>query len=629
MSGLNVQYVSPKKVQQSVQRGFKRFENFRNSRMMFLRNYTGPYYDREKGSIGQEPLNLIFNAIRILVPHIVMNFPKHQVNSPWLQYKDYADLLSLTMEQHDKQIKITDIYRRVIVDAIFTLGIMKTGLCQSDSVYAIEGVESIDPGTIYTEVVDFDNFVVDPQSEEHMFADAGYMGDRSCVTRQSLLDSGLYKNDLIERLPSIDKNIDRSSDLSRQNIKNQYDSDALDDYVEIAELWVPSANAVITVPGSKETVFDDYLRVTDAYGPKEGPYTLLALTPPVPGNPLPVPAIGIWNDLHILANKMASKIVDQALRQKDVIGYKRSAADDAEELRNAADGEMIAMDEPDALSVHSMGGQKNSNEEHLAQLQSWFNMMAANPDQLGGQAVGANTATAASILQNNASVGLEDMKDLVYQAAAKEGRNRAWFFHTDPMIHVPLTKRMPQPAQYAQGINGPVMTQPPQMMEQQVILTPEARRGEFVDFAFTIEPESMGRVDSRTRFAQALDFATKVMPAAMTTAQTAAMLGIPFSAQAFILKMAKFAHIDWMEEVFYDPQFQMQVAQMMMQGPQPGPSKGQPTPQQPGGGNMMDQIIQNGQPANLPFNASPIQQDRQAQQAGAVPGQQMVQGGQY
>jgi hypothetical protein len=63
----------------------------------------------------------------------------------------------------------------------------------------------------------------------------------------------------------------------------------------------------------------------------------------------------------------------------------------------------------------SFGGQQNSNEVHLMQLQSWFNMMAGNPQQVGGQAIDAKSATAATLLQQNAGIGLEDMKDLVYQ----------------------------------------------------------------------------------------------------------------------------------------------------------------------------------------------------------------------
>jgi hypothetical protein len=611
--------VSPKDVQEAVNRGFERLANFRNARLLFLRNYAGQYYDRSTGEIGSEPLNLIFNAIRILVPNIVLSFPKHSVVTPYLQAKAYADLLGLALDTHDKQINIRDIYRRVIVDAIFTLGIMKTGLAQSQSIYAIDDEDSIDTGTIYTEAVDFDNFVVDPNCKEHLFRDAAFIGDRITLPRRMLLDSPLYNTELVEKLPRAGSpNPDRAYELSMRNIQREENAE-LEDQVEVCEIWVPSANAIVTVPGSKDVQFDDYLRIDDYYGVEEGPYTFLTLTPPVPGNPLPVPSVGIWNDLHVLANRMAKKIVEQAERQKDIIFYKRTAADDAASAKDAGDGEAVAADDPDGIRVQSFGGQQNSNEVHLAQLQGWFNMMAGNPNQIGGQGIDAKTATSAQLLQQNAGIGLEDMKDLVYQAAAAEARHRAWYLHTDPLIQMPLTQRQSQPAQFGMGPAGPVMLAPPTMAEVQVVLTPDARSGKFIDFTFEIQPESMGRRDSRTRFAQALDFATKIMPASLTAAQIAVQLGIPFSAKAFILRMAKDAGIDWMDEVFYDPEFQQQLQMMQMMGPQAGPSKGQAAPQQP------QPLQSNGQPANLPFNAPPDMQDRQQQQAGAQEGQRLVQ----
>jgi hypothetical protein len=88
------------------------------------------------------------------------------------------------------------------------------------------------------------------------------------------------------------------------------------------------------------------------------------------------------------------------------------------------------------------------------------------------------------------------------------------------------------------------------------------------------------------------------------------MIGIPFSAKAIILRMAKDAGIDWMEEVFYDPEFQMQMMQQMAMGPQVQPSKGQPAPAPMGGGVQgLAAFMQNGQPANLPYNPSPDTQD--------------------
>jgi hypothetical protein len=601
--------VSPRKVQEAVQRGFDRLANFRNARVFFLREYAGAYYDRVEGEVGTAPLNLIFNAIRILVPTIVMNFPKHTIMTPYMAVREYANLLGLALDQHDMKIDVCNTYRRVIVDALFTLGIMKTGLAQSDTIYGIDDELQIDPGTVYTEAVDFDNFVVDPSCKDSMFRDAKFMGDKIVVPRKMLLDSGLYNNELIEQLPRKgDRTKDSdASELSMRNIQidDNYD---LEDDVEICEIWVPSANAIVTVPASSETSVDDYLRVEDYYGVKEGPYTILSLTPPMPGNPMPIPLVGVWYDLHVLANRMAKKIVEQAERQKDITTYKRAGSDDAEQLKNAGDGEAIAVDDPDNVKILSFGGQQNSNEHHLDALQGWFNMMAANPNQIGGLSVSGKTATAANILQQNASIGLEDMKDLVYKMAASEARKRAWYFHTDPLMKIPLVRRQEMQGPPILGPNGqPIMPGMPIMQDVQVILTPEARRGDFIDFMFKIEPESMGRVDSKVRLQQAMAFCQQIMPAIAAAAQIFMGMGIPFSPVAMMLRMAKDSGIEWMDEVLFDPQFQQTMQMQMMMGPQMAQSKGQPA--QPNQG-LMNGMLQNGQPGQV---------------QGAPPGQGMLQ----
>ena len=251
--------IKPKDVQLSVQRGFDRFRNFRSARLMFLRNYVGQYYDRDRGDVGVEAINLIFNAIRVLVPNIVMAFPEHKVHSNFLHSKDYAELLGLALKQHDKQTKIRDVYRRVLVDAIFTLGIMKTGLASSGSAVGFDQTDQIDTGTVFTEGVDFDNFVVDPASREHMFRDAMWMGDRIVIPRQNLLDSGLYHNDLVKRLPQAgqeSQNRRRAETLSKRNLRwnEEY---SLQDEVEVIEMWVPQANTLVTVPATPGVVFDE------------------------------------------------------------------------------------------------------------------------------------------------------------------------------------------------------------------------------------------------------------------------------------------------------------------------------------------------------------------------------------
>jgi hypothetical protein len=81
MPGL-VAEIGPRQLCEAVNRGFKRLANFRNARIHFLKEYVGPYYDRVEGEIGSNSINLIFNAIRVLVPNLVMNFPKHTIMTP-------------------------------------------------------------------------------------------------------------------------------------------------------------------------------------------------------------------------------------------------------------------------------------------------------------------------------------------------------------------------------------------------------------------------------------------------------------------------------------------------------------------------------------------------------------------
>jgi hypothetical protein len=544
----------------------------------------------------------------------VSNFPKNVVTARFLMYRGYAELLGMGLDYLDKKIDIKTALRRWIVDSIFTMGVMKTGISTSKDTIQFNDNVNVDNGQPYAEVVDFDDWILDPAAKH--IEEAAFVGNRVRVPRKMLLDSGLYRNDLVERLPSadVDPYDKREAQTISQHEVTPVEINDLQDYVDVNEIWVPAAKAIVTVPSGQQ-VYDDYLRVDDYYGPDEGPYTYLALTPPVPNNPLPIAPVGIWHDLHVMANKMAKKIMEQADRQKTVLGYKRASMDDAQELIDAGDGEAIAMDDPQGVQSFSWGGQEKTNEAHLGQLAYWFSLMSGNTDQLGGQRVNAETATGQEILQKNGSIRIEDMRDIVYAGTTEINRKLAWYLHTDPLIALPLIKRVPIPAQTVMGPMGPVLV-PPRQIEQQVILTPDARQGDFLDFQFSIEAKSMSRLDPANRLQKMLLLASSVIPAAATAAQLCVQMGVPFSFPKFLLRMAKELDIEWMDEVFYDQDFQAMVQQLAARTPQIGPSKGQP-----GGPAPTGEVLQNGgKVANTEEALSPDQQSNQNAQAGASQG---------
>ncbi|GAH56693.1 unnamed protein product, partial [marine sediment metagenome] len=271
---------------------------------MFIEAYTGQYYNKNEGTFGQEPLNLAFTAIRALVPNLITRNPKNIVGSDYLIYRQYGELLALALDYMSKKLKLPVILQRGLVDAIFTIGIFKVGLMTSNSLIYF-GEEAVDPGQLYVDTVDFDDFTFDPTARQ--LNEASLLGEKIRAERDELMESGLYNNAVIEKLPSSatvllgqQKSV---RDLSLSRLTYQAIS-KLHDYVDLMELWLPDPNVIVTLP-YKSSGNGKFLREETFDGPDDGPYEFLTLTPPVPDNPIPVSMAGVWHDLHMIGNRIA------------------------------------------------------------------------------------------------------------------------------------------------------------------------------------------------------------------------------------------------------------------------------------------------------------------------------------
>ena len=546
--------IAPAKIQLVAKAGFERMRNYRRATAMFVREYAGYYYRQSKGLTGEEPINLIFNTIRAMVPNLVMKSPINEVTTKFTAYKQYAELLSLALDSVNEDIKLKNTIRAWIVSALFGWGIMKVGLAAKGEMIKFGDV-NVDPGQVYAELVDLDNFIMDPVCTN--VNEASMLGHKTMIPRQILLDDSSYNHDLVKRLPTSAtlRKQDRSSQLTQRHM-GTLEVQSLQDYVDVVELWIPEADAIITIPDPEQITFNDYLRITDYYGPKEGPYVFLSFTPPVIGNPFPVAPVSLWYDLHRMANRVFTKIMDQADRQKDILLYNPAQADEALDIVEAKDGDAIASTDPKGAQVYSYGGQNRNNEQMLSQLQVWYNYVSGNPDQMAGNMTPGTkgtkeTATRSQILQSNANISLEDARGIVYDQTAEINRRIAWYLHHDPLIEIPLTKR---------SSGGE---------DQQLVLTPEQRQGDFLKYTFKIVQRSMSRLDPTIRSKRILEFGTNILPAAGNTAMMMMQLGQPFNIQRFLTRMAMELGIgDWVQDLFNDPEFQQKLELYMLKGPQ-------------------------------------------------------------
>lgn len=543
----------PKTVQNAVKKGFDRLKNYRNARAIFIKEFTGQYFKVAGETLtGDTPINLLFSTIRAYVPNLVMKSPLNDVTTDVLSHKDYAELLGLSLNNLQEQIKLKKILRAWIVNAIFAIGILETGLASSDNIYSFGDVD-IDPGQIFTQNIDLDDFVLDPNCTA--LDEALFLGHIVRTPRAKLYEIKDLDHELIKRLPNAlqtraerDKRIE---ELSKRNINN-FEMQDIEDYVEVVKLWVPEANSTVYIPDPRVTTFEDFIGVKDFYGPKDGPYSFLSFTPPVPNNPLPVAPVGIWYDLHNMANRVFKKLMDQVDAQKDVVLYRPELADVVQDLIDAKNLDTVACSNPSDITTISLGGQNRDNVEMAGQLSIWYNYIAGNPEQMAGIQQASKTATQAQIMQANSSVTLNDMRDIAYDETSGVSKKHAWYLHTDPLINQPFTKR----------ITGGE--------EIQLWLTPEQREPDFLQFGrFKIRQRSMSRLDPNMRSKRIEQFATNTVPAVAMAAQVCMQMGVEFNLQRFLTRLAEELDIgDLMVEVFNDPEFQQKLEIMLQTGPQ-------------------------------------------------------------
>jgi len=578
------EYFTPNKFALAVKQGFERNRRHRRARAMFIKEYVGKYYASEYGLTGDEPINLIFNTIRATVPNLVMKSGVNLVSTEIVEYRQYAYLLGLALDKLDKNIKLKDTLRAAIVDAFFMMAVAKTGIAGGGQILNFGDI-FIDEGQVYTDLVDFDDFTADPSCKD--YRKAAFIGDRNRVPRQILLDDDEFDHDLVMKIPK-SFHPDARSKVEALTRRGVSDSEMyeLQDFVDVVEVFVPGANALITIPDPKQIILPEYLAARDYYGPKEGPYSFLAFTQPVPGNPFPVAPVSVHFDLHRMANKMMVKQMNQADREKSIGIYDPAGADEAEDIRTEADGGMVAGN-PDSVKVITFGGNNAKSEQMLQQCQIWHNYMSGNPDQMSGLVSNAESATQANILQANATITIEDARGMIYDFAADTAGKRLWYLHTDPFMDIMLARRRPG-GEY-----------------EQLRLTPEQRDGDFTDYTCTLKARSMSRLDPAVRTKRIVEFATNLVPSLINSAMVAMQMGIAFNVQTAMTDLAEeMGILDDVQDWFDDPTFMQRIQLQMAMNPQPA-GKAQPVQ---GGTRGIPQQTK---------TQSPFQERKQTEQIGA------------
>jgi hypothetical protein len=518
---------------------FQRLQQFRMERASSLREFVGKHYSWQ-GAQKDVPVNHLEQGIAIYTRSLAAKNPDILITSPVPELKPTAKLFQTALGELLRRpaVDFERALRRLIIDALFTMGVAKIGMTtDDDSDFNTDDAddEIKTPPTPFFDVVDFDDWVHD--SSARRWEDCRFMGHRFRMPLSKAREIESFSREARSKLTDSDKlnrPYEMASSLSYPEA-NSFSGKELEPSVDLWCIFLPRERLEVIFQCDPKPAAALLVKKWD--GPEEGPYERLCFTE-VPNNVMPLSPVQNWRALHDLSNSIFRKMDRQARAYKAVTLYQDGASKDAERLRDASDGDMIKTQDPNRINRTESGGVNANLLGFWSQVKQVTSLFQGNMEALGGLSPQSPTLGQDRLLNQNASARLSDMGQSVENCVQRIVKRLGEYLFYDPLIELPLTYENPH-----LGISIPVKW------------TPEERRGEFLDYNFTLVPYSMQPQSPQQR----LQTIMQILP-------IYAQMGVQFNVPRLTELIAQYAQIQDLDSIVLPGSYVPQ--QMQGQPPQ-------------------------------------------------------------
>lgn len=425
-------------------------------RMVLLKKMTGPYYG-DDGSKEKRPLNFIELGVDLFQRGLASHLPQCMVSTEYDELQptgaDFELVLNRTIEH---KIKLQQSLNICAIEALFTMGVMCTGLAIDDRSQAVR---------TFAEPVLFPDLILDMNAKS--WEQQTFIGHDFVVPFETIKNSELYEGKGKERFIRI-----RDAMYANRTSDTDWARNG-EDYLELVclrQLWLPHQHRVIicdpgNMPGVQSTRIP--LLNNEWEGPDDGPYRNLQFNV-VPGHLFPRAPVPYWNDLDDIINLSFNKASRQNLRRKTV-GLARNA-DDAKVVQDLKDGEIGPAD-PNSVEEKSFGGADQQLLSMVEYSKRLLVYLGGNWDALGGLAPQSGTVGQDQLLSEGAAGRMKDMQKAVMEFETKVMGDIAYWTWQDPLIDEPFFKKL-DGTPYGEFGRW----------------SPESRQGEFFQYNFQCNP---------------------------------------------------------------------------------------------------------------------------------------------
>ena len=461
------------KLRAAVSENHRKLQPYRKNMYEAVRQYVGKHYSND-GTTDRVPVNYIKIAVQIYSRLLSARMPRVTVNTRSPELKVMAARAELLANNLIKAVDLGSRVREWVESAMFGMGVLKVGWTESGVVEWDDqsGPYQLPVGEAFAETILMDDWVQDLQARGRPWEMCSFMGHKYRINLEEAKERPDWDKNARKALTeSVRSKLTGSGDPKLGTISGGQapNSEPLFKEVEIWEIYIPDSQQVITFGAENQSAdpssyVDQPLSVLEWAGPRQGPnfcgpYHFLGFDWPI-GQSMPVPPVSHWRDMHELANQLLNKNARKAIRQKTVFGYQSGHDEDARRQREAGDGEMVQMNDPNAVKVFENPGVDQQLLGYTMNLDQMMDKVGGNLTALGGLGPQSATIGQDEMALGQASSQLDDMKNDVLMSLGSAVKNMLYYWWNDPVQEfadvIKITDKIEMPFTIKPDVRGEI-----------------------------------------------------------------------------------------------------------------------------------------------------------------------------
>ena len=434
--------------------------NPRQERIESVRQFTGNHYGVKTDDLNT-PVNFLKLATDIFLRILSPRNPRCMITTKYSELKPTAATFQMAVNEIPERINLAKTLKRMVMEALFSVGFVKVGLHTTGTAFGYEYGES------FVDNISLDDIILDMSAKRMDLIQ--YIGNTYWLPFDKFMDTAKLTKEARFKLRPDDHQLTGDNGETRADaISSDGNATEYEKRIKLRDIFIPHEGVMLTYAVTEKLKLNDF----EWDGPEQGPYYKLGFTE-VPGNLLPLAPIPAWRDLHELANMLYRKLGNQADDQKTVLGFSGTDETDITNFKGASDGDGIPYHgtEPKTLTA---GGVSQTTLAFWHSLKDVFAYFAGGMDTLGGLAAQTQTVGQDKLLSEAANAQMQDMTDATKNTTEEIFKSLAWYEWNDPIGEKVIHREIP----------GTEMTIP-------VPWNAEAKMGEFDLFDMKIDVYSL------------------------------------------------------------------------------------------------------------------------------------------